>query len=108
MSGSGAYCCVVQCSNSYKKLRTWKNGICEIHSDMRRMDCPCLQPYKLHDFPDPNRVKTLEKKEKHQYLRQRWMAAINRKGYTPSKNAVVSLRSIEKGWHFILHWDFRF
>ena len=56
-------CAVVNCKNNSKKLKKWKESICDIHG-LKKGLCPCslTPPFRLFMFPSENRYK--EKREK--------------------------------------------
>uniref|UniRef100_A0A671VQE7 DDE Tnp4 domain-containing protein n=1 Tax=Sparus aurata TaxID=8175 RepID=A0A671VQE7_SPAAU len=47
----GRTCCVFGCFNNSAKIQAWNKTACEIHKPLLHIDCPCLRPYGLHQFP---------------------------------------------------------
>ena len=65
-------CAVVDCSSSEYNLEKWRECICLQHK-IKRRDCPCPEPFKLHPFPSEK--KRLE-------MRNKWKLMISRSSPT--------------------------
>lgn len=79
-----SYCVVFGCSNSYRKIKKWKETVCTEHGILHR-DCACLRPFKLYEFPS------------NSALAREWVAALNRKDFKPRKSsAVFVLQSVRR------------
>ncbi|ROL45233.1 hypothetical protein DPX16_17844 [Anabarilius grahami] len=73
----GRACCVVGCFNNSTKLQAWNKTVCVIHEPLLHIDWP----YGLHRVPG---------RAEDQDVRQKWMKHINRDGFKPNKNTVVT------------------
>ncbi|XP_038069889.1 uncharacterized protein LOC119739132 [Patiria miniata] len=88
--GSGKHCVVVGCKNTSKKLRKWKLATCELHASETHEYCVCLQPYKMHRFPNCSNANSAAN-------RKQWVRNINRKDFRPSKYSTVCSVHFEEG-----------
>ncbi|XP_026140785.1 zinc finger and BTB domain-containing protein 41-like isoform X1 [Carassius auratus] len=49
--GSGTYCAVRGCNNSWRLLNVWSEGECFDHQPSTRRQCGCAPPYALYEKP---------------------------------------------------------
>ncbi|KAK7463950.1 hypothetical protein BaRGS_00038062, partial [Batillaria attramentaria] len=79
---SGVRCSVHGCQCNHRKLNLLLEQPCFDHKPLRRQDCSCDPPYRMHRMPDHDPE-----------LRRQWLAALNRKD--PPRNVFVC------SYHFV-------
>ncbi|XP_052447117.1 uncharacterized protein LOC127988404 [Carassius gibelio] len=81
--GSGTYCAVRGCNNSWRLLNVWSEGECFHHKPSTRRQCGCAPPYALYEKP------------KTDVESRKWLAAFKLKNL-PKRLFVCSYHFIDK------------
>lgn len=81
--GSGTYCAVRGCNNSWRLLNVWSEGECFDHRPSTRRQCGCAPPYALYEKP------------KTDVESRKWLAALKLKN-PPKRLFVCSYHFIDK------------
>ncbi|XP_056096639.1 uncharacterized protein LOC130100300 [Rhinichthys klamathensis goyatoka] len=81
--GSGTYCAVRGCNNSWRLLNVWSEGECFDHQPSTRRQCGCAPPYALYEKP------------KTDVESRKWLAALKLKN-PPKRLFVCSYHFINK------------
>ena len=81
--GSGTYCAVRGCNNSWRLLNVWSEGECFDHQPSTRRQCGCAPPYALYEKP------------KTDVESRKWLAALKLKN-PPRRLFVCSYHFIDK------------
>lgn len=68
-------CAVVSCFNNTKKIKKWKEQLCEVHENVKHEQCGCDRPFKMYCFP------SIRYKEQ----RDKWTNAMKREKSDKSK-----------------------
>ncbi len=81
--GSGRFCAVKGCHNSYRKLKNFLDQECYEHKPTIRAECQCPRPFKLHKMPSDDESK------------RQWLAALNLK-FPPRNVNVCSFHFVDR------------
>ncbi|XP_026126358.1 uncharacterized protein LOC113107823 [Carassius auratus] len=81
--GSGTYCAVRGCNNSWRLLNVWSEGECFDHQPSTRRQCRCATLYALYEKP------------KTDVESRKWLAALKLKN-PPKRLFVCSYHFIDK------------